>query len=51
MSLLITTPFNLSTIPDFNNLVNGKITETNILKLNNIECRTSNNQKYSVICL
>jgi hypothetical protein len=50
MSLLITIPFNLSTIPDFNNLVNGTITETNILKLNNIECRTSNNQKYSVIC-
>jgi hypothetical protein len=50
MSPLITRPFNLSTIPDFNNLVNGKITETNILKLNNIECRTSNNQKYSVIC-
>jgi hypothetical protein len=50
MTLLITRPFNLSTIPDFNNLVNGKITETNILKLNNIECRTSNNQKYSVIC-
>jgi hypothetical protein len=42
-------PFNLSEIPDFINLVNGTITETSILKLNNIECRTSNNQKYSVI--
>jgi hypothetical protein len=50
MSSLITTPFNLSTIPDFNNLVNGTITETNILKLNKVECRTSNTQKYSVIC-
>lgn len=50
MSPLITTPFNLSAIPDFNNLVNGTITETNILKLNNVECRTSNTQKYSVIC-
>jgi hypothetical protein len=42
-------PFNLSEIPDFINLVNGTITETSILKLNNIECRTTNNQKYSVI--
>jgi hypothetical protein len=42
-------PFNLSEIPDFINLVNGTITETSILKLNNIECRTSHNQKYSVI--
>ena len=50
MSSLITTPFNLSTIPDFNNLVNGTITETNILKLNKVECKTSNTQKYSVIC-
>jgi hypothetical protein len=40
---------NLSKIPDFNNLVNGTITETKILKLNNIECRTTNNQKYSII--
>jgi hypothetical protein len=31
-------------------LVNGTITETNILKLNKVECRTSNTQKYSVIC-
>jgi len=50
MSPLITTPFNLSAIPDFNNLVNGTITETNILKLNSVECRTSNTQKYSIIC-
>ena len=49
MSPLITTPFNLSRIPDFNNLVNGTISENNILKLYNVECRTSNNQKYSVI--
>ena len=49
MCSLITRPFNLSKIPDFNNLANGTITETSILKLNNIECRTSNNQKYSVI--
>ena len=48
MCSLITRPFNLSKIPDFNNLANGTITETSILKLNNIECRTSS-EKYSVI--
>lgn len=49
MNSTLIKPFNLSQVPDFNNLVNGITTETNILKLNNIECRTSNNQKYSVI--
>lgn len=49
MNSTLFNPFNLSKIPDFNNLVNGTTTETNILKLNNVECRTSNNQKYSVI--
>lgn len=49
MNTTLIKPFNLSQVPDFNNLVNGITTETNILKLNNIECRTSNNQKYSVI--
>ena len=49
MALLVNTPFNLSQIPDFNNLVNGTISENNVLKLYNIECKTSNNQKYSVI--
>jgi len=42
-------PFNLSELPDFNNLINGTIIESKILKLQPIECRTSNNQKYSVI--
>ena len=41
--------FNLSALPDFNNLVNGTISESKILKLQQIECRTSNKQKYSVI--
>jgi hypothetical protein len=49
MSNTIIKPFNLSEIPDFNNLVNGTITESKILKLQQIECRTSNKQKYSVI--
>jgi len=49
MTPLINKPFNLSQIPDFNNLVNGTISENNILKLYNVECRTSNNQKYSVV--
>jgi len=49
MSPFVNRPFNLSQIPDFNNLVNGVITENNLLKLYNVECKTSNNQKYSVI--
>ena len=49
MYTTMTKPFNLSKIPEFNNLVNGVSTETNILKLNSIECKKSNDQKYSVI--
>ena len=49
MSIPIIKPFNLSEILDFNNLVNGTITESKILKLQQIECRTSDKQKYSVI--
>lgn len=49
MNSATNTSFNLSKIPEFNSLINGTITESNILKLNNIECRTTNNQKYSVI--
>ncbi len=49
MNSLIIKPFNLSALPDFNNLVNGTITESKILKIQQIECRTSNKQKYSVI--
>ena len=49
MNTPVIKPFNLSLLPDFNNLVNGTITESKILKLQPIECRTSNNQKYSVI--
>ena len=49
MNPLVIKPFNLSVLPDFNNLVNGTITESKILKIQQIECRTSNKQKYSVI--
>ena len=49
MSISIIKPFNLSENPDFNNLVNGTITESRILKLQQIECRNSDKQKYSVI--
>ena len=50
---MISTQYKLSEIPDFNNIVLGlpvtnNIT-SNILKLNKVECRTSNNAKYSVI--
>jgi hypothetical protein len=50
---MISTQYNLSEIPDFNNIVLGlPVTDSitsNILKLNKVECRTSNNAKYSVI--
>ena len=49
MSIPTIKPFNLSVLPDFNNLVNGTITESKILKIQSIECRSSNKQKYSVI--
>ena len=49
MNPLVIKPFNLSALPDFNNLVNGTITESKILKIQQIECRSSNKQKYSVI--
>jgi hypothetical protein len=49
MNPLVIKPFNLSALPDFNNLVNGTITESKILKIQQIECRSSNQQKYSVI--
>lgn len=47
--------YNLSTIPGFNELVqssnnqNSSNNTSNILKLNKIECKTSNNATYSVI--
>lgn len=41
--------YNLSTIPGFNNLIHDNNEESKILKLNKIECRTSNNARYSVI--
>jgi hypothetical protein len=49
MNTPVIKPLNLSELPDFNNLVNGSISESKILKLQQIECRTSNKQKYSVI--
>jgi len=50
---MISTQYNLSEISDFNSIlldlpVTDSIT-SNILKLNKVECRTSNNAKYSVI--
>ena len=44
--------YNLSDIPGFNDLLNSsdnKENEQNILKLNKVECRTSNNAEYRVI--
>ena len=49
MNTPIIKPFNLSEIPDFNNLVNGTITESKNLKLQQIESEVINKQKYSVI--
>jgi hypothetical protein len=40
---------NLSDIPYFISMIHDDKTESNILKLNKIECRTSNNARYSVI--
>jgi hypothetical protein len=44
-------PFaNLSLIPGFNDIINNdNKDDSNILKLNKVECKTSNNQKYKVI--
>ena len=46
-----TVPFaNLSLITEFNNIINNdNKDDLNILKLNKVECKTSNNQKYKVI--
>ena len=41
--------YNLSNIPGFNNLIHDNTDESKILKLNKIECKTSNNARYSVI--
>ena len=44
-------PFaNLSLVPGFNDIINNdNKDDSNILKLNKVECKTSNNQKYKVI--
>lgn len=44
-------PFaNLSLIPEFNEIINNdNKCDLNVLKLNKIECKTSDNQKYKVI--
>lgn len=39
----------LSDIPGFNEMVNSTNSITNILKLNKVECRSSNNARYTVI--
>jgi hypothetical protein len=41
--------YNLSNIPGFNNLIHNNNEESKILKLNKVECRTSNNARYIVI--
>jgi hypothetical protein len=41
--------YNLSNIPGFNNLIHDNTDESKILKLNKIECKTSNNARYIVI--
>jgi len=41
--------YNLCDIPGFNDMINDDKNESKILKLNKIECRTSNNARYSVI--
>ena len=41
--------YNLSDITDFNNMIHDAKNESNILTLNKLECRTSNNARYSVI--
>ena len=40
---------NLSLIPGFYDIINNDTDVSNILKLNKVECKTSNNQKYKVI--
>jgi len=50
MSLHNLLPFaNLSLIPGFYAIINTDKDDSNILKLNKVECKTSNNQKYKVI--
>ena len=39
----------LSDIPGFNEMINSSNSITNILKLNKVECRASNNARYTVI--
>jgi hypothetical protein len=41
--------YNLSNIPGFNSLIHDNNEDSKILKLNKIECRTSNNARYGVI--
>ena len=41
--------YNLSNIPNFNSIIHDNTSDSNILKLNKIECRTSNNATYSII--
>jgi hypothetical protein len=45
------TPIDLSVVPGFMNLVNDNKDTNNqdILKLNNVKCRSSNNQEYKII--
>jgi len=39
----------LSDIPGFNEIVSASSSNTTVLKLNRVECRTSNNAKYTVV--
>lgn len=49
-SSIVTKPYDLSLVPGFKELISEDNNyESNILKLNKIECLTTNNQKYKVI--
>ncbi len=41
--------YKLSNIPGFNQVIKGDNTDSNILKLHKVECRTSNNALYSIV--
>ena len=41
--------YKLSNIPEFNHIIKGDNSASNILKLHKVECRTSNNSLYSIV--
>ena len=46
---MITYSYKLSSVPGFMHLIKGDNAETSILKLNRMECRSSNNASYSIV--